>query len=125
MAGGGNSGGRTGARDDGIPALAARPGGLADRFAGRVGRHHPVGVFFAAVISGFALLAAFAILLGLLVTDVLVPIHADRVGGRALRQVLGGRPDADPHRRVGGRDGGGRRAGAADPRRPDRRSPAR
>jgi membrane-associated phospholipid phosphatase len=76
MAGGGSSGGRTGARDDGIPALAARPGGLADRFAGHVGRHHPVGVFFAAVIGGFALLAGFAILLGLLVTDVLVPIHA-------------------------------------------------
>ncbi len=41
-----------------------------------VGRHHPVGVFFAAVIGGFVLLAGFAILLGLLVTDVLVPIHA-------------------------------------------------
>jgi membrane-associated phospholipid phosphatase len=64
------------ARDDGIPALATRPGGLADRFAGRVGRDHPVGVFLAAAIGGFALLAAFAILLGLLVTDVLVPIHA-------------------------------------------------
>ena len=68
--------GRNEARDDGVPALAARPGGLADRFAGRVGRQHPVTVFFAALISGFALLAAVAILLGLLVTDVLVPIHA-------------------------------------------------
>ncbi len=33
-------------------------------------------VFFVALLSGFALLAAFAILLGLFVTDVLVPIHA-------------------------------------------------
>jgi len=41
-----------------------------------VGRHNPVGVFFAALIGGFALLAAFSILLGLLVTDVLLPIHA-------------------------------------------------
>src|SRR6188768_3445803 len=63
-------------RDSGIPALVARPGGLADRFAGRVGRQHPVTVFFAALISGFALLAVVAILIGLLVTDVLVPIHA-------------------------------------------------
>jgi membrane-associated phospholipid phosphatase len=68
--------GRTRVRDDGIPALAARPGGLAERFAASVGRQHPVTVFFAALIGGFALLAAFAILLGLLVTDVLVPIHA-------------------------------------------------
>jgi membrane-associated phospholipid phosphatase len=68
--------GRNRGRNDGIPALAARPGGLAERFAGRVGRQHPVTVFFAALVSGFALLAAFAILLGLLVTDVLVPIHA-------------------------------------------------
>jgi membrane-associated phospholipid phosphatase len=72
----GDRGSERNGRGDGLPAFAARPGGLADRFAGRVGRHHPVGVFFAAVISGFALLAAFAILLGLLVTDVLLPIHA-------------------------------------------------
>jgi undecaprenyl-diphosphatase len=49
---------------------------VADRFAERVGRQHPVTVFFAALLSGFALLAVVAILLGLLVTDVLVPIHA-------------------------------------------------
>jgi undecaprenyl-diphosphatase len=62
--------------DNGIPALAARPGGLAERFAGRWGRQHPVTVFFAALIAGFVLLVAFATLLGLLVTDVLVPIDA-------------------------------------------------
>ena len=63
-------------RNSEVPAFAARPGGLAYRFAGRVGRQHPVTVFFAALLSGFAMLAVFAILLGLLVTDVLVPIHA-------------------------------------------------
>src|SRR4051812_40153411 len=68
--------GRNEVRDDGIPELAARPGGLAERFAGRFGRQHPVTVFFAALTGGFALLAAFAILLGLLVTEVLVPIQA-------------------------------------------------
>jgi membrane-associated phospholipid phosphatase len=68
--------GRNEGRDDGVSALAGRPGSLADRFAGRVGRQRPVTVFFAALLSGFALLAAVAILLGLLVTDVLVPIHA-------------------------------------------------
>ena len=76
MAAGDRTSRRSEARDDGIPALAARPGGLAERFAGRVGRHHPVGVFFAALISGFAVLAALTILLGLLVTDVLLPINA-------------------------------------------------
>jgi membrane-associated phospholipid phosphatase len=68
--------GRNEVRGNAVPALTARPGGLADRFAGRVGRQRPVTVFFAALISGFALLAVAAILLGLLVTDVLVPIHA-------------------------------------------------
>jgi undecaprenyl-diphosphatase len=68
--------GRETVRDDGIPALAARPGGLAQRFAHVVSGQHPVTVFFAALFGGFALLAGFAILLGLLVTDVLVPIHA-------------------------------------------------
>ena len=76
MAASGRAARRDEVRDDGFPALAARPGSLAERFAGRVGRQHPVTVFFAALISGFAVLAAAAILLGLLVTDVLVPIHA-------------------------------------------------
>ena len=64
-----------GPRGDGIPVFAARPGGPAQRFADRLGGHHPVAVFFAAVLGGFALLAGFAVLLGLLVTDVLVPIQ--------------------------------------------------
>src|SRR6478735_6615300 len=64
-----------GPRGDGIPVFAARPGGPAQRFADRLGGHHPVAVFFGALLGGFALLAGFAVLLGLLVTDVLVPIH--------------------------------------------------
>ena len=63
-------------RDDGVPSFAARSGGPAQRFAERVGGHHPVAVFFAALLCGFTLLVGFAVLLGLLVTDVLVPIQA-------------------------------------------------
>jgi membrane-associated phospholipid phosphatase len=66
--------GRRSGWHDGIPAFAARQGGLADRFAA-LGPRHPVAVFFAAVIGGFVLLAGLSILLGLLVTDVLVPTH--------------------------------------------------
>lgn len=55
-----------------IPALDARPGGLAERFAGRLRGRHPAAVFFAALLAGFALLGLVAIGLGLLVTDVLL-----------------------------------------------------
>ncbi len=52
--------------------LAARPGGLADRFAAAVGDRHPAVVFALALIGGLLALIAASILLGLLVTDVLV-----------------------------------------------------
>lgn len=55
----------------GVPALAVRPGGPAERFAGALGLRHPAVVFFAAVIGGILLLAGCSILLGLLVTHVL------------------------------------------------------
>ncbi|MBA3261716.1 MAG: phosphatase PAP2 family protein [Thermoleophilaceae bacterium] len=55
-----------------VPLLDARPGGPAERFAGRLRRRHPAAVFFAALLAGFALLAAISIALGLLVTDVLL-----------------------------------------------------
>ena len=62
----------TRARDAGtVPALAARPGGPAERFARALGMRHPVAIFFAALIGGIVLLAGLSILLGLLVTHVL------------------------------------------------------
>jgi undecaprenyl-diphosphatase len=65
-----------------VPALEAKQGGPAARFAGFApGR--PVAAFFAALLVAFVLLAGVATLLGLLVTDVLT----DEVG-------LGG-PDGD------------------------------
>ena len=54
------------------PLLDARPGGPAERFAGRLHRRHPATVFFVGLLTGFALLAAISILIGLLVTDALL-----------------------------------------------------
>ena len=55
-----------------IPVLSARPGGLAERFAGAVGRTHPIVVFLAAIVAGFAAIAGLSIAIGFLVTHVLV-----------------------------------------------------
>jgi membrane-associated phospholipid phosphatase len=59
---------------DGVPAFAARTGGIAERFAARLGRRHPAAVFFGALLIGFILLAGSAILLGLFITDVLTHV---------------------------------------------------
>jgi undecaprenyl-diphosphatase len=55
-----------------VPALIARPGGIAERFARALGLRHPVAIFFVALITGLAVLAALSILLALLVVHVLV-----------------------------------------------------
>ena len=61
-------------RDDAwaVPLLEARRGGPAERFAGLLRGWHPVAVFFAALLAGFAVLGLISIALGLLVTDVLL-----------------------------------------------------
>jgi undecaprenyl-diphosphatase len=48
-------------------------GGLAERIAGAAHGRHPVVVFLAVAIAGFAVLAGCMMLLGLLLTDVLLP----------------------------------------------------
>ncbi len=58
--------------DGSLGLLDARRGGPAARFAGRLRGRHPALVFFAALLSGFVVLALVSILCGLLVTDVLV-----------------------------------------------------
>jgi undecaprenyl-diphosphatase len=79
-----------GAGDDpwAVPLLAPRRGGPADRFATRLRGRHPAAVFFAAVLTGFALLAALSIALGLLLTDVLLPTggigHSDESVVRSI-----------------------------------------
>jgi undecaprenyl-diphosphatase len=55
-----------------VPALVARPGGYADRFAAALGDRHPALVFALALLGGLLLLLAASILLALFVVEVLV-----------------------------------------------------
>jgi undecaprenyl-diphosphatase len=55
-----------------VPALVARPGGYADRFAAALGDPHPVLVFALALLGGLLLLLAASTLLALFVVEVLV-----------------------------------------------------
>ncbi len=55
-----------------VPVLDARPGGAAERFAGRLRGRHPAAVFFAAMFAGLAGLVLASIALGLLVTEVVL-----------------------------------------------------
>jgi len=56
-----------------VPIFEARPGSLPARFAARFDSRHPALVFFAALLSGFLVLAVASILLAFLVVHVLVP----------------------------------------------------
>ena len=60
--------------DEDPAVLEPRPGGLAERFAGRFGGAHPALVFVAGLILGFVVLAALSVALGALVTDALINI---------------------------------------------------
>lgn len=62
---------RKGPKREPDSVLAPRPGGLAERFAGAVGDHHPAVVFLLALLSGFLLLALASVLLALLVVHAL------------------------------------------------------
>ncbi|MGN6189486.1 MAG: phosphatase PAP2 family protein [Conexibacter sp.] len=64
-----------------VPALVARPGGAAERFAGVLGSRHPALVFFIALLGGFLLLAGASILLGLFVVHVLASHSALGLAG--------------------------------------------
>jgi undecaprenyl-diphosphatase len=55
-----------------VPLLDAKRGGPAERFAGMLRGRHPAAVFFAALLTGFAVLGLVSIALGLVVTDVLL-----------------------------------------------------
>lgn len=95
MAAGGRDPGQLHRGRNGVPALDARPGGPAERFARRVRLAHPAAIFFAALLSGFVVLAGLSILAGLLVTDVLV--HAGGIGSADesfVRSLAGDRSGA-------------------------------
>lgn len=80
-----------GVRDDGwaVPVLEPRPGGIAERFAGRLHGRGPAAVFAAALLAGFAVLAAVSILLGLIVTDVLLAAGEVRTAdGSVVRDLV-------------------------------------
>jgi membrane-associated phospholipid phosphatase len=84
--------GRRGPRDgaDGftIPVLEARAGGLAEGFADRLRGRHPAAVFFAALLAGFALLAALSVALGLFVTDALLHAGFAKPEESAVRSIV-------------------------------------
>jgi membrane-associated phospholipid phosphatase len=70
-------------------ALRPRPGGPAERFAARIGPRHPAAVFFAALLSAFAVLAAVSIVVGYVATHVLV--HTAGLGAAdesAIREIV-------------------------------------
>jgi membrane-associated phospholipid phosphatase len=63
-------------RDDrwAVGPLRPRPGGPAERFAARIGARHPAAVFFAALFSAFAALAAVSMAVGFVATHLLVDV---------------------------------------------------
>lgn len=60
----------------GVPLLEPAPNGPAESFAAAVADGHPVRVFLAAALGGYALLAGFTIAVGLLLTKVILQIGA-------------------------------------------------
>jgi membrane-associated phospholipid phosphatase len=64
-----------------VRVLEPRSGGIAERFAAKLGDRHPALVFVAALLSGFLLLAAASILLALFVVHVVVSGSGLDLGG--------------------------------------------
>ena len=58
-----------------VAILEPQPGGAAVRLADRIGPDHPVRVWLVVILGGYALLVALTISVGLLLTELLVPIH--------------------------------------------------
>ena len=65
---------RRGERSEEIPALAARPGGLAERIGTTLPPWHPISVFFAGLVLCWAGLALVTTLVGLAFTTWIVPL---------------------------------------------------
>jgi len=65
-------------RESDVPVLEPTRGGLAERFSQLIGDRHPVVAFLVAVITGYVLLAATSIVVGLFVTELLLDIDGLR-----------------------------------------------
>ena len=68
-----------------FPVLDPRPGGMAERLSSRLGGQHPIIVFLAAIVAGYAALAAMTIGLGLLPHEGPALCRLDPASGRAGR----------------------------------------
>lgn len=78
------------------PVLAPRPGGIAERFARRIGDPHPALAFTAALLAGFVLLAAASVVLALFIVHVVAA-----GGGLGLGGADESLPDALAEHRTG------------------------
>ena len=58
-----------------VAVLEPTPDGPAEQLAQRLGATNPVRVFLATVVAGFALLVGLTVSAGLLLTELLVPVH--------------------------------------------------
>ena len=107
-------------RSRACPLFGARPGGPAERFAGRLRGRHPAAVFFAALLTGFAALAADLDRARAPRDRRAARQSAGCARGQQLRQVARRRAHTLPHRCVRGLLDRRRRAAASDPGRRDR-----
>jgi undecaprenyl-diphosphatase len=76
------------------PLLEPSPGGVAERLAAAIGPGHPVRVFLAAILGGYAILLSLTIAIGLLLTKVLLQIDGvaawdERVSRAVVRERTG------------------------------------
>ncbi len=92
----------------GAGPLEPRPGGPAERFAGRLGARHPAAVFFAALLSAFALLVAVSVAVGYVATHLLVDVGGlGATDERAITEIAKDRtPFLDSVSQVGSMVGG-------------------
>jgi membrane-associated phospholipid phosphatase len=72
----------------GTPLLEPRPGGMAERFSGRIGAERPVLVFLAAIVLGYTALVGFVVALGLMLTRLLLPIGGFAAWEEGINQWL-------------------------------------
>jgi undecaprenyl-diphosphatase len=70
--------------------LEPHPGGIAERFASRLGHPHPALAFIAALLTGFVVLAAASVVLALFIVHVVVSAGGLNLGGadEALPEAL-------------------------------------